>query len=87
MNNTIVAISTATGAGGIGIVRMSGDNCFNILKKIFIPAHKKFNWNNIKGYSMKYGYIINSKTKEKIEEVLVSFLSHLKVILQKICVK
>ena len=73
MNNTIVAISTATGAGGIGIVRMSGDNCFNILKKIFIPAHKKFNWNNIKGYSMKYGYIINSKTKEKIEEVLVSF--------------
>ena len=33
MNNTIVAISTATGAGGIGIVRMSGDNCFNILKK------------------------------------------------------
>ena len=73
MNSTIVAISTATGAGGIGIVRMSGDNCFNILKKIFIPANKKFNWNNIKGYSMKYGYIINSKTKEKIEEVLVSF--------------
>ena len=73
MNSTIAAISTATGAGGIGIVRMSGDNCFNILKKIFIPTHKKFNWNNIKGYSMKYGYIINSKTKEKIEEVLVSF--------------
>ena len=73
MNSTIAAISTATGAGGIGIVRMSGDNCFNILKKIFIPANKKFNWNNIKGYSMKYGYIINSKTKEKIEEVLVSF--------------
>ena len=71
--STIAAIATATGAGGIGIVRMSGDNCFNILKKIFIPAHKKFNWNNIKGYSMKYGYIINSKTKEKIEEVLVSF--------------
>ena len=28
---TIAAISTATGNGGIGIIRMSGDNCFNIL--------------------------------------------------------
>ena len=36
-NETIVAISTATGTGGIGIVRMSGKNCFNILDKIFKP--------------------------------------------------
>ena len=72
-NNTIAAIATATGSGGIGIIRMSGDNCFNILKKIFVPIDKKFDWNNIKGYTIKYGYIINSKTNDKIEEVLVSF--------------
>ena len=73
MSNTIAAIATATGAGGIGIIRMSGDNCFDVLKKIFIPIDKKFSWDNIKGYTIKYGYIINSENKEKIEEVLVSF--------------
>ena len=66
MNNTIAAIATATGAGGIGIIRMSGDNCFDVLKKIFVPIDKKFSWNNIKGYTIKYGYIINSESKEKI---------------------
>ena len=35
--STIVAISTAPGLGGIGIIRMSGDDCFNILSKIFKP--------------------------------------------------
>ena len=31
--STIVAISTAPGIGGIGIIRMSGEECFNILDK------------------------------------------------------
>ena len=35
--NTIAAISTAMGAGGIGIIRMSGKECFDILDKIFEP--------------------------------------------------
>lgn len=69
---TIAAISTATGSGGIGIIRMSGDKCFDILKKIFItPQNMK--WSQIKGYTIKYGYIVDSETKEKIDEVLVSF--------------
>ena len=33
--STIVAISTSPGIGGIGIIRMSGDNTFNIIEKIF----------------------------------------------------
>ena len=33
--STIVAISTAPGIGGIGIIRMSGENSFSILDKIF----------------------------------------------------
>ncbi len=66
---TIAAISTATGKGGIGIIRMSGDNCFEILEKIFQPKNK----GEIKGYSIKYGNIINSETNEIIDEVLVSY--------------
>jgi len=71
--NTIAAISTATGTGGIGIVRISGKECFNIIKKIFICKNKHIDIKNVPGYSIKYGYIINTKTGEKIDEVLVSF--------------
>ena len=70
--STIAAISTAAGNGGIGIIRLSGDDCFNILKKIFITKNGE-NIDNVPGYTIRYGYIINSKTGEKIDEVLVSF--------------
>ena len=69
--STIAAISTATGNGGIGIIRMSGKNSFEILNKIFVPAVEKNE--EIKGYTMKFGYIIDPKTQEKIDEVLVSY--------------
>ena len=71
--NTIAAIATATGNGGIGIIRMSGEKCFEILNKIFIPIDKNLSLDKVKGYRIKYGYIINSETGEKIDEVLVSF--------------
>ena len=60
MEKTIAAISTATGVGGIGIIRMSGKNSFEILKKLFIPFNK--NTNEEKGYTIKYGYIVNPET-------------------------
>ena len=49
---------------------MSGKNCFEILEKIFKPK-KPETIENIKGYTMKYGHIVE---KEKIiDEVLVSY--------------
>ena len=71
--STIVAIATATGAGSIGIVRMSGKECFKILDKIFIPKNSNVNINDIHGYTIKYGNIVDSNSKEIIDEVLVSF--------------
>ena len=56
---------------------MSGKNCFKILEKIF--SSKNYNIEKIEGYTIKYGFIINSETGEKIDEVLV--------IQEKICVK
>ncbi len=70
--DTIAAISTAPGIGGIGIIRLSGKECFLILDKIF-KAKNPEEINNIKGYSMKYGKIVNPKTNEIIDEVLVSY--------------
>ncbi len=69
--STIAAISTATGNGGIGIIRMSGKKSFEILNKIFIPLNS--DKEETKGYTIKFGYIVNPKTNEKIDEVLVSF--------------
>lgn len=69
--STIAAISTATGNGGIGIIRMSGKKSFEILNKIFTPLKREND--EIKGYSMKFGYIFDPKTNEKIDEVLVSY--------------
>lgn len=68
--STIAAISTTPGVGGIGIIRLSGEETFNIIKKIFVPKNKS---KEIKGYTFKYGNIINPKTNEILDEVLVSY--------------
>ena len=61
--STIVAISTAPGMGGIGIIRLSGENCFEIINKIFIAKNPQ-KIDEIEGYRMKYGKIINPKSKK-----------------------
>lgn len=70
--STIAAISTATGSGGIGIIRLSGEKSIEIIKKIFKPIDKKINLDEVKGYTIKYGFIVDSNN-EKIDEVLVAF--------------
>ena len=70
--DTIVAISTAPGIGGIGIIRMSGEKTFNVLSKIF-RAKNEENIDDIKGYTIKYGKIIDPKDGKIIDEVLVSY--------------
>ena len=84
MENTIAAIATATGNGGIGIIRISGPETFNIINKIFIPKNKN---NEIKGYSIKYGNIVDPKNNEIVDEVLYHILYILEVIQQKIFVR
>ncbi len=66
--STIVAISTAPGVGGIGIIRMSGEDSIKIIKKIFKPKSAD---KEIKGYTIKYGFILDEN--KIIDEVLVSY--------------
>ena len=68
--STIVSISTAPGIGGIGIIRMSGEETFQIIEKIFKPI-KPQKIEDIKGYTMKYGNIVEND--EIVDEVLVSY--------------
>ena len=71
--STIAAIATATGTGSVGIIRMSGKECFKVLEKIFVPKNNNIKIEDVPGYTIKYGYIVNPNTQEKIDEVLVSF--------------
>lgn len=71
MFNTIAAISTPRGEGGIGIVRLSGDESLGILSKIFKPKSKK-DVKEIKSYTINYGHIYDGE--ELIDEVLVSVM-------------
>ena len=49
---------------------MGGKECFEILDKVFSPKNKE-NLDDIKGYTIKYGNIVNDR--EIIDEVLVSY--------------
>jgi len=68
--DTIAAISTPRGEGGISIVRMSGQDSLNILEKIFRPKNKKVS--ELKNYSINYGHIIDNE--HIVDEVLVSIM-------------
>ena len=71
MYDTIAAISTPKGEGGIGIVRISGKDAFEILEKIFKP-HSKKKISEMKTFTINYGILHNND--EVIDEVLVSIL-------------
>ena len=68
MEDTIAAISTAMGEGGIGIIRISGNRALDILIEIFDGAKNK----KIKNRYFNYGKIV--KGKETIDEVLIVYM-------------
>ncbi|AJA50123.1 tRNA modification GTPase MnmE [Clostridium pasteurianum DSM 525 = ATCC 6013] len=71
--DTIVAIATALGEGGISIIRVSGKDSVNIVNKIF-RAKSGRTLLNIKPYTMQYGNIVELTTRENIDDVIVSFM-------------
>ena len=69
IKDTIAAIATAMSTSGIGIVRMSGPDSFEIIDKIFQPKKEGKKLSNEKGYSLHYGFIKDGENL--IDEVLV----------------
>lgn len=69
--STIAAISTAYGVGGIGVIRISGEDSLAIADKIFDPyVGEQGNCiKNLGGYRAKYGKIIQSG--EPIDDAVV----------------
>ncbi|HOV27958.1 MAG TPA: tRNA uridine-5-carboxymethylaminomethyl(34) synthesis GTPase MnmE [Pseudobacteroides sp.] len=69
MEDTIVAISTPPGTGGIGIIRISGEKSFDIASRIFRGAK---DFKDIKTHTINYGSIVDPANNETLDEVLVS---------------
>ncbi len=74
MNNvfnedTICALATPNGAGAIAVIRLSGPDSIHIADKIF-KGNKPLSEH--KARSIAFGNIVDFKTKEHIDEVLVS---------------
>lgn len=72
-DDTIAAISTAIGEGGIGIVRLSGKNAIAIADSIFLsPKGKRLK--DAKSHSINYGFVVDNKSNEKLDEALFSVM-------------
>ena len=68
--NTICAISTPYGSGGIAVVRVSGISAIAIVDKLF---HGRKSLIEAKAYTVHYGEIVRvSDTTEVLDQVLVS---------------
>ena len=71
--DTIAAIATNLGESGVSIIRVSGDKALNIVSTIFRGKSDR-KLDDIKTYTMRYGFIIDRDTEEKLDEVIVSYM-------------
>lgn len=71
--DTICAIATPIGEGGVAIIRISGENALSIASKIFV-AKNNYDVKNMQTYTMKYGNVIEIDNKEIIDDVILSYM-------------
>ena len=58
--DTIAAIATAPGTGGIGIIRLSGKKALELAEKVFVPR-KAAGLSQLPTYTAAYGQIVDSQ--------------------------
>lgn len=71
-NDTIAAISTPPGSGGIGVIRMSGPRSLHSLQTIFHPRDTNCSFDSHRLY---YGHIVHPQGEKIVDEVLAVFMA------------
>lgn len=71
--DTIAAISTPMGEGAIAIVRLSGEQAIEIAGKLFQGVGGK-KLTDVASHTIHYGHLIDPRTDEVAEEVMVSVM-------------
>ena len=70
---TIAAIATPPGPGGIGVIRISGPLSLQIFQKLFLPRHKT-KPQDYESRRMYYGWIVDPESGSPVDEVLAVFM-------------
>ncbi len=70
MEDTIAAIATPPGEGGIGIIRISGERAKEVMERVFVPANGK----PVESRRMTYGTVVDPEDGRKIDEVLCVYM-------------
>ena len=70
--NTIAAISTAQGQGGIGIIRISGEDAITVADRVFVSVSGK-TLSEMEGYRASYGKVMDSDNQMLDEVVAVVY--------------
>lgn len=70
MARTIVAIATPPGAGGIGVIRLSGEDAFSIADRVF-TAKSGRTLASAKGYTAHYG-TVHDANGERLDDAVVT---------------
>jgi tRNA modification GTPase len=73
-NDTIAAIATPTGIGGISIIKISGSGSLSAAERIFHPRNPERKLSGLSSQSMIYGHIHDTTEGGPIDEVLISVL-------------
>lgn len=77
LDDTIAAISSPIGEGGIGIVKLSGPDVLPILRAVFVPTKGRVSghspWQPV-SHHLYHGHIFDPHTGETVDEVLVSYM-------------
>jgi len=71
INDTIAAISTPLGEGGISVIRVSGDEAVMRVEQVF---RSKIPLSAADTHTVHYGHIVDPATSERMEEVLVTLM-------------
>ncbi|MCL6571002.1 MAG: tRNA uridine-5-carboxymethylaminomethyl(34) synthesis GTPase MnmE [Bacillus sp. (in: Bacteria)] len=71
--DTIAAISTPMGEGAIAIVRLSGGDAIQIADKLFKSVGGKL-LSNVATHTIHYGHLLDPKSAQVVEEVMVSVM-------------
>ena len=73
LDDTIAAVSTPIGEGGIGIVRLSGSLARAILRRVFRPAAKGAL--DPESHRLYYGHVVDPETSGTVDEALAVWMS------------
>jgi tRNA modification GTPase len=73
LDDTIAAIATPVGEGGIGIVRLSGPDAANILQSLFVPA-SPLPAGRPQPRALHYGHVVDPASGQVVDEVLAAYM-------------